>query len=101
MARHYGTLNKADPKWLRTMAAHVPACFSADVWVMYLKGVQLEAQDAEGNPLRMRLARGETPNYCADCTRGHQRRMQAAGKCQPPAGATPPLEQRAAESAAP
>lgn len=89
MARTFGALNQLDPAWLTTMASQVPACYTPQTWASYLQSVREESQDDE--VLRSSLRRGNAPDYCADCTRGHQRRMVAAGKCTPPAENTPPM----------
>ncbi|MFY9479138.1 MAG: hypothetical protein WAQ08_15950 [Aquabacterium sp.] len=89
MSRTFGALNKTDPVWLTPMATQVPACYTPEAWANYLQSVRDEAQDDE--VLRARLRRGQVPDYCADCTRGHQRRMVAAGKCAPPVENTPPM----------
>lgn len=89
MSRGFGTLNKAHPVWLVRMSKTVPSCFDHPAWVSYLEGVQLESQD--NNPLRMSLHRGQVPDYCAECTSQHQKRMHRLDRCAPPAGAQSPL----------
>lgn len=91
MSRTFGSYNSNAPRWLQRMSAQTPACFSHPQWVLYLESVQDEAQ--EDNALRMRLNRGQIPDYCKECTDRHQRKMVRDGKCHPPAGAITPCSQ--------
>lgn len=99
MSRGFGTLNRSHPVWLIRMSKTVPACFDHPQWVSYLEGVQQESLD--NNPLRMSLHRGTVPDYCAECTAKHQRRMHRLQRCAPPAGAQAPLLMLELESTEP
>lgn len=90
MSRQWGATNINKPVWYAAMSRSQPACFSGpESWASYLEAVHEESLDDES--LRARLNRGQVPDICSDCTARHQRRMHAAGRCSPPANATPPL----------
>lgn len=90
MSRQWGATNLQRPVWLMVLSQARPACFQdAQTWESYLEAVHDDALDNEA--LRARLNRGQVPDICDDCTARHQRRMHAAGRCAPPANATPPL----------
>lgn len=90
MSRQWGATNTQRPVWFARLAEQQPACFAdASSWEQYLEAVHGESMDDES--LRAKLNRGQVPDICSDCTARHQRRMHAAGRCEPPPHASPPL----------
>lgn len=86
--RRFGQRNAAPPECVDRMAEQTPACFDRKIWRLYVDDCWRASlnDDAE----RARMSRGVLPDYCEDCTRGHQLRMLAAGRCNPPSKAVPP-----------
>ena len=82
--------NTEPPLCVTRMAADPPACFDRELWAWYLVDVWRAALDDK--KLRNALTRGETPDYCADCTWRYRSQMTAVGRCHPPAGADTPQE---------
>lgn len=86
--RHFDQRNRRTPACVIQLAAEPPACFTPVQWREYLE----DCWRGTLNDMlaRNRLNRGERPDYCSDCTKGYQARMQAAGRCHPPVGANDP-----------
>lgn len=78
--------NQADPKPVVALLEKRPLCFDATMWRLFVidswRSVLHEPDQ------RARLARGEPPDYCSDCTPGYRALMQSQGRCHPPANST-------------
>lgn len=60
-----------------------PECFGTADWRLYLLDVHRGTLNDPAN--RQRLVRGELPAFCAECTEAYRTKMEAQGKCHPPA----------------
>ena len=60
-----------------------PQCFRPEQWRLWLLDVHRGTLNDQPN--RQRLIRGEVPEFCSGCTENYRSRMEAQGKCHPPA----------------
>lgn len=83
--RQFNQRNSAPPACVEEMALKVPPCFDRKMWRLWVEdSYRLVMNDKAG---LARITRGEIPNYCEECTLGHQAKMLAAKRCFPPAAA--------------
>lgn len=87
--RQFDVCNRAAPACVERMAQSVPACFEARVWRIYL--VDHYRGTLNDPAARARMNRGETPDFCSDCTREHALAMSASMRCRPPMDAITPF----------
>lgn len=80
--RRFDTGNKADPQAVEQLAAQVPACFDARIWRLWLQEYWRSVLNRPD--LRRAFERGQTPDYCAECTAAHRAKREAQGRCHPP-----------------
>lgn len=83
--RNFAQYNKADPAAVAALMDKCPPCFERPIWRIYLLDVHRAVLDDKPN--RLRLHRGECPDYCDDCVTGWRDKMRAAGRCHPPENA--------------
>lgn len=81
--RQFAQYNKADPAPVVLLLEKRPLCFGTADWRLYLLDVHRGTLNDPAN--RQRLVRGELPAFCAECTEAYRTKMEAQGKCHPPA----------------
>lgn len=81
--RQFSQYNKADPDPVVRLMEKRPQCFRPEDWRLYLLDVHRGTLNDQ--PSRQRLIRGELPDFCRECTENYRSRMEAQGKCHPPA----------------
>lgn len=81
MSRPFNTPNEELPACVQKLAEQVPACFDRVIWVSWLQSSWSSVLN--DTVARKQMERGRVPDYCAECTCGHQDRMREQGRCFP------------------